>query len=98
MWKFNVPSLSEKDILQVQGTSTIYFGPCVYPMGSIVITLVHLSDSWSVSPFFSSETFHEVGGQESKESDKVGILNKNIYSGIKCQELGYSNIFPKTGH
>ena len=48
-------------------------GSWVYPMGSIVITLVHLSDSRSVSPCFSSETFHEVGGQESKESDKARI-------------------------
>ena len=70
-----------------------YFGPQVYPLGSIVIALVRLSVRPSVRlsvfkylrdrslVFF--ETLHEVRGQLSKKSDTAEILKKNLNPGIK---------------
>ena len=48
-----------------------------------------------------NENLHEVGGQESKKSDKAGIFKKILIRGsreIKCQKFGFLDIFCATGH
>ena len=77
------------DIFPVFEKFLSYFGPRVYPLGSIVIALVRPSVRPSVFKYLRdrslvfSETLHEVRGQLSKKSDTAEILKKNLNPGIK---------------
>ena len=60
------------------------FGPWVYQLGSIVITLVRLPVCLSVYP--------------SLNISETEILKKNLNLGIKCHKFGFLDIFTETGH
>ena len=67
-----------------------HFGPRVYPMGSMVIAIVSPLVGWSVFRYL---------GDCSLVFKRIGILKKNLIlglRGIKCQKLGFLDIFSAT--
>ena len=77
----------------------IFFGPRVYPLGSIVIALVRLSVFKYLRDrsLFFLKLCMKLGVIKLK-SNTAEILKKNLNVGIKCQKFGFFDIFSETSH
>ena len=85
---------------------SIIFGPPVYPMGSIVITLIGPSILLSVYLYLDiskiPHTLTVFGVNKVTKKVTQPVFNKEILilglRGIECQKFGFLDIFSETGH